>query len=122
VDDNASMRRTLRSLLESHDSWQVVGEASDGLEAVAKFDHGKKDVDAIVMDFQMPNMNGIEAAKRIAFLSPHTPILMITLHNSQQLSEQARRVGILGICDKGDIDCVVEGVIAILDNKPYFKN
>jgi DNA-binding NarL/FixJ family response regulator len=122
VDDNASMRRTLRSLLESHDAWQVVEEAEDGVEAVAKFGEEKNKVDAVVMDFQMPNMNGLEAAKRIGSLSPETPILMVTLHYSRELSEEARRVGIRGVCAKNDVERVVEGVSAILGNQMYFKN
>jgi hypothetical protein len=54
--------------------------------------------------------------------SPSTPILMVTLHHSPQLAEEARKVGIRGICPKADIGCVVEGVTAILDNRSYFKN
>lgn len=120
VDDNAVMRRTLRNLLESQNDWKVCDEASDGGEAVAKFDDKKFDV--VVLDFQMPGMNGLEAAKQITSLSPSTPILMVTLHHSPQLAEEARRVGIRGICPKADIGCVVEGVTTILDNKSYFKN
>jgi DNA-binding NarL/FixJ family response regulator len=119
VDDNAVMRRTLRNLLESHKDWRVCGEASDGGEAVAKFDENKFDV--VVLDFQMPGMNGLDAAKQITALSPSTPILMVTLHHSPQLAEEARKVGIRGICPKADIGCVVEGVSRVLDNKSYFK-
>jgi DNA-binding NarL/FixJ family response regulator len=120
VDDNAMMRRSLRTLLESQDDWKVCGEASDGLEAVAQFDRNKFDV--IVLDFQMPGMNGLDTAKQIALRSPSTPILMVTLHHSAQLAEEARKVGIRGMCPKSDIDCVVEGVATVLENRPYFKN
>ncbi len=120
VDDNETMRRTLRNVLEAQDHWKVCDEASDGREAVAKFDEEKFDV--IVLDFQMPGMNGLDAAKLITSRSPRTPILMVTLHHSPQLAEEARKVGIRGICPKADIDCVVEGVTTILDNKSYFKN
>jgi DNA-binding NarL/FixJ family response regulator len=120
VDDSAVMRRALRNLLETQDDWRVCDEASDGGEAVAKFDEKKFDV--VVLDFQMPGMNGLEAAKQITSLSPSTPILMVTLHHSPQLAEEARKVGIRGLCPKADIGCVVEGVTTILDNKPYFKN
>ena len=113
------MRRSLRSLLETQERWQVCDEASDGREAVAKFDKDKFDV--IVLDFQMPRMNGLDAAKQIAMYSPDTPILMVTLHDSPQLAEQARKVGIRGICAKSDIDCVVEGVTTVLNHKLYFK-
>ena len=120
VDDNAVMRRTLRNLLETQDDWKVCDEASDGREAVAKFDKEKFDV--IVLDFQMPGMNGLDATKEITSRSPSTPILMVTLHHSPQLAEEARKIGIRGLCAKTDIGCVVEGVTTILDNKPYFKN
>jgi DNA-binding NarL/FixJ family response regulator len=120
VDDNAVMRRALRKLLETQDDWKVCDEASDGLEAIAKFDKEKFDV--IVLDFQMPGMNGLDAAKQITSCSPTTPILMVTLHHSPQLAEEARKVGIRGISPKADIERVVEGVTTILDNKSYFKN
>ncbi len=120
VDDNALMRRSLRTLLESHDHWKVCGEAADGREAVAKFDKSKFDV--IVLDFQMPGMNGLDTARQISSTSPGTPILMVTLHHSAQLAAEARKVGIRGICPKSDIECVVEGVTTVLKNRPYFKN
>lgn len=120
MDDSAVVRRALRHLLESQDEWKVSAEASDGHEAVAKSEKEKFDV--IVLDFQMPGMNGLDAARQITSRSPTTPILMVTMHHSPQLAEEARKVGIRGICPKADIDCVVEGVTTILDNKSYFKN
>jgi DNA-binding NarL/FixJ family response regulator len=122
VDDNASMRKSLRYVIESQDQWQVVDEASDGVEAVAKFDKEKDHVDAVVIDFQMPRMNGLEAARRIEALAPGTPILMVTLHNSRELADEARKAGIRGVCGKSDIGCVVEAVNAILENQSYFKS
>ena len=120
MDDNATVRRTLRALLEAQDDWRVCDEAADGQEAVAKFDKEKFNV--IVLDFQMPNMNGLDAAKEITAQSPNTPILMVTLHSSPQLASEARKAGIRGLCPKSDIDCVVEGVTTVLGNKSYFKN
>ncbi len=120
VDDNAAIRGLLRTLLEEQDSWEVCDEASNGSEAVAKFDEAKFDV--VVLDFQMPVMNGLDAAKRITFRSPATPILMVTMHSSPQLVEQAKKAGIQGMCPKADIHCLVEGVATILDRRPYFKN
>lgn len=120
MDDNATIRRTLRALLEAQDDWQVCDEASDGQEAVAKFDKEKFNV--IVLDFQMPNMNGLDAAKQITAQSPNTPILMVTLHSSPQLAAEARKAGIRGLCPKSDIERVVEGVSTVLNNKSYFKN
>lgn len=120
VDDNAAIRRTMRSLLEAQDDWRVCDEAADGQEAVAKFDQDKFNV--VVLDFQMPNMNGLDAARQITARSPNTPILMVTLHDSPQLAAEARKAGIRGVCSKSDIECVVQGVTAVLDNKFYFSN
>ncbi|MGA8438368.1 MAG: response regulator transcription factor [Candidatus Sulfotelmatobacter sp.] len=119
MDDNAVMRHTLRNLLESQNDLRVCDEAVDGGEAVAKFDKEKFDV--VMLDFQMPGMNGLDAAKQITSRSASTPVLMVKLDDSPQLAEEARKVGIRAICPKADIGCVVEGVTTILDNKSYFK-
>jgi DNA-binding NarL/FixJ family response regulator len=117
VDDSAAMRRSLRALLEAQENWKVCDEASDGREAIAKYDKAKFDV--IVLDFQMPVMSGLEAAKQIQQRFPNTRILMVTLHHSAQVVEAARKVGIRGVCPKTS-ECVVEGLKAILENKSYF--
>jgi DNA-binding NarL/FixJ family response regulator len=75
-----------------------------------------------VLDFQMPEMNGLDAARRIVDLSPKTPILMVTIHLSKQLSEEARKVGIRGACVKTDISSVVDAVGALLREETYFPN
>jgi DNA-binding NarL/FixJ family response regulator len=120
VDDSPTMRRSLRRLLESHDHWKVCDEASDGREAIQKFGDDKFDV--IVLDFQMPVMDGLTAAKHITSRCPDTPILMVTMHASSQLAHEARKAGIRGVCAKADIQCVVEGVATILENKSYFQS
>lgn len=65
------MRRGLRNLLERHPHWRVCGEASDGREAVEKTK--QEDPDVIVLDIQMPEMNGLDAAKSIRQRSPRVP-------------------------------------------------
>jgi DNA-binding NarL/FixJ family response regulator len=97
-----------------------VTRPSNGKEAVERFQQAKPDL--IVIDFQMPEMNGLDAARRIVDLSPKTPILMVTIHLSKQLSEEARKVGIRGTCAKGDIGCVVDAVGALLRQETYFPN
>lgn len=120
ADDSPAIRRCLRGLLDHHADWQVCDEASNGKEAVEHFRRVKPDL--IVIDFQMPEMNGLDAARHIVDLSPKTPILMVTIHLSKQLSEEARKVGIRGTCAKGDINCVVDAVGALLRHETYFQN
>lgn len=119
VDDSQLMRRCLRTLLEQQDSWKVCCEAADGREAIERAQQIAPDV--IVLDFQMPVMNGLDAAKEIRRRLPNIPILMLTLHMSPQLEDQARRIGIRGACDKGNINCVVEGVDALLRHGTYYR-
>jgi DNA-binding NarL/FixJ family response regulator len=120
VDDNPSVRRYLRSVLEQHDGWRVCDEARNGQEAVDRFQQIQPDV--VVLDFQMPEMNGLDAARIITQLSPKTPILMVTLYLSKQLSEEAKKAGIRGTCAKTDIGSVVDGVGALLREETYFPN
>lgn len=118
VDDSQLMRRCLRTLLEQQDSWKVCSEASNGQEAIERAQQAAPDV--IVLDFQMPKMNGLDAAREIRKWLPETPILMVTLHMSAQLEDQAKKIGIRGACDKGNINCVVEGVDALLHQGTYY--
>ncbi len=120
ADDSPLMRRCLRNLLEQQDSWQVCSEATNGREAIDKVQEASPDV--VVLDFQMPEMNGLDAAKEIRRRSPELPILMVTLHMSPQLADQAKKVGIRGACDKGDIGCLVEGVDTLLHHGTYYRN
>ena len=80
VDDNAAVRRYLRGVLEQNANWRVCDEARNGQEAVDRVQTIHPDV--VVLDFQMPEMNGLEAARVISQLYPKTPILMVTLYLS----------------------------------------
>src|SRR5580704_12243215 len=82
VDDNPSMRRYLRGVLEQQQGWRVCDEARDGQDAVDRFHQIQPDV--VVLDFQMPYMNGLEAARIISQQSPETPILMLPLYFTKQ--------------------------------------
>jgi CheY-like chemotaxis protein len=89
VDDSELMRRSLRTLLEGQDHWKVCDEASNGQEAVTKFSHKKFDI--VVLDFQMPVMDGLEASRQITGRSPGTPILMVTMHASSHLAQESAK-------------------------------
>ena len=120
ADDSPAMRSCLRGLLHQHTGWEVCDEASNGKEAVEHFK--KTNPDLIVIDFQMPEMNGLDAARRIMNLSPKTPILMVTIHLTKQLSEEAQKIGIRGACSKADIGCVEDAVDALLRQETYFQS
>src|SRR5882672_131036 len=83
ADDHDIIRRGLKQLLTSRPGWEVCGEAKTGREAVALAEQLKPEI--IVMDISMPDLNGLEAARRIHKAFPKTGILILTLHFSDQL-------------------------------------
>jgi two-component system, NarL family, invasion response regulator UvrY len=118
VDDNPAVRRYLRAILEQQESWRVCGEARTGAEALHQVLDSPPDL--IVLDYQMPDLNGVDIAKKISEMFPQIPILMVTLHLSRQLAEAAREAGVRGACAKQDIGSVVEAVDLLLHHKTYF--
>jgi two-component system invasion response regulator UvrY len=118
VDDNPSVRHYLRAILEQQPSWQVTGEARTGAEALDRVQKGPPDV--VLLDFQMPDLNGIDIAREMRRLSPQIPILMVTVHMSNQLAAAAKAVGVRGACAKSDVGSIVEAVQMLLQEKTYF--
>lgn len=118
VDDNPTVRRYLRAVLEQQDSWQVTGEARTGAEALQRVSQAPPDL--IVMDYRMPGLNGLDVAKQISHSFPKIPILIVTLHLSRQLADAAREAGVRGACAKQDIGSVVEAVDVLLQERTYF--
>jgi DNA-binding NarL/FixJ family response regulator len=120
VDDSDAMRRALRRVLEQHFDWEVCGEAANGREALEKAEQCGPDV--ILLDFQMPEMNGLEAAREMRRRSPEIPILMVTMHMSPQLAVEAREAGIRGTCSKTEAGCLTEAVQTLLQHGTYYRN
>ncbi|MGD0823650.1 MAG: response regulator transcription factor [Terriglobales bacterium] len=118
ADDNAAVRHYLRGLLELQDSWRVCGEVGTGGEALERVKENPPDM--ILLDFQMPDLNGIDVARQISRQFPEIPILMVTIHLSPQLADEARKVGIRGVCAKSDVGSIVGAVDALLRRQTYF--
>jgi DNA-binding NarL/FixJ family response regulator len=118
VDDYAPFRRHLRELIESQDNWKVCCEASDGSEAISKYaDHQPQ---LTVMDFNMPGLAGLKAAKKILANDPQASILMVTVFASEQLAREVQQAGIKGFCTKTEVDCIVTAIETVLDGGTYF--
>jgi len=119
ADDNLNVRRALRALLEEDADWIVCGEAMDGTEAVLRAHDMKPDL--IILDFQMPAMNGLQAAREIAKECPDTPVLLCTAHLSSALLGEARRVGIRGAVPKSISAEIINGVRALLRHESFYS-
>jgi len=102
VDDHAFIRRGVRSILEPFPEWQMCGEAENGQQAVQKTLELHPSV--IVMDVSMPVLDGIAAAEIIKRKHPHTHIVLLTLHNSQELLRKGFQAGARGYVLKADAD------------------
>lgn len=113
VDDSALIRGSIRSVIERQDDWNVCGEAENGEIAVQKVTELNPTI--VILDFQMPVMNGLEAARRIARIAPTLPILMFTMHRSEQLLAAAQAVGIKCVISKsgGMLDDLVSSITNI---------
>ena len=91
ADDHAFVRKAVRSLLESHEGWEICGEAADGEEAVQQT--GNLHPDVIVMDIFMPNLGGLEATRRIHKDFPQSHVLILTLYGAPELAQVVREAG-----------------------------
>lgn len=120
VDDNPAVRHYLRSILEQNTTWQVCAEARTGVEALERVQKAPPDV--ILLDFQMPDLNGLDVAREIARSWPRIPILMVTVHMNKQLAEAAKAAGIRGACAKSDVGSIVDAVDALLHERTYFPS
>jgi DNA-binding NarL/FixJ family response regulator len=100
VDDFENWRRQIRSLLQARPIWQVIAEASDGLEAVQKAEELKPDL--IVLDVGLPNLSGIEAARQIRQRSPNSEIVFLSQNSDLDLVRAALGTGGLGYVLKMD--------------------
>ena len=112
VDDSAVFRASLRAALKVRPEWEICGEAEDGCDAVEK--NRLLAPDLIVMDFSMPRSNGIDAACDILRASPRVPILLLSLHLTNQLEEHARSAGIRASLSKSAMEDLVGTIDAIL--------
>ena len=118
ADDSSQVRRLLRVLLEQVENWSVCGEAIDGSDAVRRVKETKPDL--IVLDFQMPLMNGLQAAREIATFAPEIPVLLCTSYLSDNLITEAQRVGILGAVSKSDTSNILHGIRALLQHRSFY--
>jgi DNA-binding NarL/FixJ family response regulator len=114
VDDHPGFRRMLRAFLEQNSGWEVCGEASDGWEAVKRTTELQPDI--IIMDLDMPKLNGLEATRQIHKISPTIRILILTLHDNTILPRIAQESGARGYVLKSEPFDVLSRAIEAMGN------
>ena len=100
VDDYGPFRRFISSLIENRRDVQVIGEVSDGLEAVEKAEELQPDL--ILLDIGLPTLDGIQVARRIRILSPRSRILFVSQESSAEVVQEAFDSGAWGYVVKTD--------------------
>jgi DNA-binding NarL/FixJ family response regulator len=101
ADDHELVRRGIRGLLRARRGWTVVGEAMNGLEAVDKANRLKPDV--AILDISMPDLDGLQATRRIREAVPTTDVVVLTMHDSDQMVRRVLDAGALGYVLKSDL-------------------
>jgi len=121
ADDHEVFRRGVRGVLEEQPGWQVVGEAGNGRQAVEMARELQPDV--VVLDISMPELNGLDATRQIMQVSPGSEILILTLHDSEQLAEEVLKAGVRAYILKSDAaQDLVAAVSALQRHTPLFTS
>lgn len=101
ADDHELVRHGIRGILRARRGWRVIGEASNGQEAVEKTNKLKPDV--AILDVSMPNIDGLQATRQIRAASPNTKVVILTMHESDQMVHRVLEAGALAYVLKSDL-------------------
>ena len=120
VDDHAVVRQGFKMLLDAQPDMEIVGEASNGREAVETAEALRPDV--VVMDVAMPELNGIEATRRLTASTPHTRVIALSMHKDSVYVREILRAGARGylLKDSGAED-LVSAIRAVAKGESYLS-
>ena len=121
VDDHDAVRRGIRQLVETKPNYQVVGEAADGRTAMEVARETNPDI--TILDYSLPELNGLDLAHMLKRSLPKIEILLYTMHDREEIISDVLRAGVRGFVLKSDAE---RHLIAALDalsiHRPYFSN
>jgi len=121
ADDFPLFRKGVREFLETQPGYEVVGEAATGREALVKAKHLKPHV--VILDISMPELNGLEATREILKAVPETEVLVLTLHESEDLVHKVLEAGARGYVLKSDAEpTLLEAIEAVRQHKAFFAS
>ncbi|HLI34072.1 MAG TPA: response regulator transcription factor [Terriglobia bacterium] len=121
ADDHSLVRRGVRALLETHPGWHVCGEAVTGKEAVEQAKRLKPDT--IVMDISMPEMNGLEATRYIRGALPECEVVVLSMHESEEMAREVMKAGARAFVLKSDLDRnLLAAIESLTQHKTYLSS
>ena len=115
ADDHELMLRGVRALLRANPGWEICGEAVDGREAVVKAIKLRPDL--VVLDYAMPSLDGLSAAKEIHQLLPTVPIVLHTLYGTTEVEQVADKYGIRRVVGKAKRGALISAVEDLLNTE-----
>ncbi|EIM24578.1 response regulator [Microvirga lotononidis] len=119
ADDHDVVRSGLNAILSGQSGWEVVAEAEDGRKAVELVVETKPDV--VILDYQLPSLNGVDATREIRAVRPQTEVLIFTMHESELLLREALEAGARGYLLKSDArKFLIAAVESLSQHKPFF--
>jgi DNA-binding NarL/FixJ family response regulator len=118
ADDHEVARRGIRALLESHPGWEVCGDAADGREAVSAAARLKPDL--VLLDIGMPSLNGLDATRQILAANPDIRVLILTMHDTEQVVREVLAAGARGFLLKSDAGRDLVVAVEALQNRRTF--
>ncbi|HEY2295924.1 MAG TPA: response regulator transcription factor, partial [Thermoanaerobaculia bacterium] len=119
ADDHELIRRGIRQLLASRPGWKVVAEASNGRDAVRYAQQLAPDL--VILDLSMPEITGLQAAQEIARLESTTEVILLTMHDSDEIIREALKSGVRGFVLKSDADRdLIDAVETVAKHRQFF--
>ena len=122
ADDHQLVRNGVRLMLENQKDFKpVISEVSNGEDGLKIIENGE--VDVVLLDISMPGMDGLTTLKKIKSISKELPVLMLTMHNEENVIKQALKIGASGyILKNSGIDELVKAVLTIVEGADYYSN
>jgi DNA-binding NarL/FixJ family response regulator len=119
ADDHEIVRQGVKAILSKRERWEIVGEAADGRDAVEQARLTQPEI--AILDYALPFINGVEAARQIRLNSPRTEVLIFTQHDNEALLRNILEAGVQGYLLKSDAtQYLVQAVEALEYHQPFF--
>ena len=120
VDDHPLFRAGLRQVIQDDDRFELMGEAGDGPQAMQFIQKNAPDV--AVLDLKLPGMSGLEIARRLQTERSPTRVIILTMHNEEELCNHALDHGVMGfVLKENAVEEIVKAIVAVADGEPYFS-
>ncbi|MBL1232104.1 MAG: DNA-binding response regulator [Flavobacteriales bacterium] len=123
VDDHTLIREGLKLILKKNKNFKIIGEASNGVEAIRYIDKNAEKIHVVMLDITMPELDGFEVAKIIKQNHPEIKILALTMHSEESYITKMIDVGVHGyVLKDSNLEDLSTAIKTILEGKPYYSS